>query len=68
MRGVPLAGEALGFGELGRYSEAATVQHDLIAAAQQAGSRDLIDALARNLALYDRGAPCRTPWTPDELP
>ncbi len=59
---------AMALAELGRYSEAATVQRDLIDAARQAGSRDLIDALARNLALYDRGTPCRTPWTPDELP
>ena len=59
---------AMALAELGQYAEAAAVQRDLIAAADQAGFRDIVDGLAGNLALYERGEPCRMPWTPDELP
>ena len=59
---------AMALAEVGQFAEAAAVQRDLIAAATQAGASDVVDDLAVNLALYERGQPCRTPWTPDELP
>ena len=59
---------AMSLAELGRYGEAATVQRDLLAAASRAGLRDTADGLTANLRLYERGQPCRQPWTPEELP
>ena len=59
---------AMALAEVGRHAEAATVQRDLIAAASQTGLRDTATALGANLRRYERGRPCRQPWTPDELP
>ena len=56
---------AMALAEVGRYTEAATVQRDLIAAARQS---DLRASLASNLRRYERGLPCRQPWTAAELP
>ncbi len=58
---------AMALAEVGRFGEAETVQRDLIAAASQTGLRDA-GVLAANLRRYERGLPCRRPWTPDELP
>ena len=51
-----------------RYEEAARVQRDLMQGAERAGLRQVVPRLAANLALYERGQPCRTPWPPDEIP
>ena len=59
---------AMAHAELGQYGQAAAIQRDLISAAGKAGLRDLVPRLTRNLALYERGEPCRTPWTADEIP
>ena len=59
---------AMALAEVGRYAEAATVQRDLVAAAAQSGLRDTATALGANLRRYERGLPCRQPWTADELP
>lgn len=59
---------AMSLAEVGRYGEAATVQRDLLAAAREAGLRDTADGLAANLRRYERGLPCRQPWTAEELP
>ena len=59
---------AMALAEVGRYPEAATVQRDLVAAASQSGLRDTAAALGANLRRYERGLPCRRPWTPEELP
>ncbi len=59
---------AMALAEVGRYAEAATVQRDLIAAARQSGLRDAAAGLAGNLRRYERGLPCRQPWTLEELP
>ena len=59
---------AMALAEVGRYAEAATVQRDLIAAADRTGLRDAATALAANLRRYERGVPCRQPWAPEELP
>jgi tetratricopeptide (TPR) repeat protein len=54
--------------ELGNFSEAVAIQRDIIAAASRAG----LDADARrmqaNLALYEKGQPCRMPWSHQEAP
>ena len=59
---------AMALAEVGRFGEAATVQRDLIAAAGQTGLRDAADVLSANLRRYERGLPCRQPWSPEELP
>jgi len=59
---------AMAFAEMGQFAQAAAVQRDLIAAAEKAGLRDVVTRLAGNLKLYERGEPCRTPWTLDEIP
>ena len=59
---------AMALAEVGRYGEAATVQRDIIAATNRTGLRDAAAALAANLRRYERGRPCRQPWTPEELP
>lgn len=59
---------AMAYAELGQYEQAATIQRDLMSAAEKAGLRDLLPRLAANLARYERREPCRTPWTADEIP
>ena len=59
---------AMAYAELGQFAQAVGVQRDLIASAEKAGLRDLVPRLKANLALYERGEPCRTPWTADEIP
>jgi len=59
---------AMMLAELGEYAQAAAVQRDVLAAAEQAGLADVARRLEVNLELYDRGEPCRTPWTDQELP
>jgi hypothetical protein len=52
---------------LGDYTEAAAVQHEIIAAAGKAGLHDAVQRMAENLRLYQRRQPNRTPWRPDEV-
>jgi len=59
---------AMALAELGEYAQAAAVQRDVIAAARSAGLHDVLRHLIANLNLYERGQPCRTPFTDDELP
>lgn len=54
--------------ELGRSREAQALQGDLIAAATRAGLAPMALRLEARLQLYDRADPCRTPWTPEEMP
>jgi tetratricopeptide (TPR) repeat protein len=58
---------AMALAEVGRYAEAARIQRDLIAGGERAGRQDIVRRLARNLELYERREPCRTPWTEDEM-
>ena len=45
------------------------VQRDVRGTGEQAGvSNDVVRRLTDNLTRYERGLPCRRPWTPDELP
>lgn len=59
---------AMAYAELGQYAQAASIQRDLMTAAENAALRDLLPRLAANLASYERREPCRTPWTADEIP
>ncbi len=59
---------AMALAELGRFDEAAAVQRDLVKGAEKGGLNVIARRLTRNLALYERRMPCRTPWTDDEMP
>lgn len=59
---------AMALAASGEFARAAAVQRDLITAAEKAGLTTLRASLAANLVLYERGEPCRTPWTADEMP
>ena len=62
------ATEAMALAELGEYEQAAAVQRNVIAAAEQAGLRETALHMRENLKLYEHRQPCRTPFTSDELP
>ena len=54
--------------KLASTDRAAGVQRDLLAAAGKAGLPAVGQRLARNLALYEKRQPCRTPWADEEMP
>ena len=66
---TPDVGEtmAMALAELGRYGEAIAIQRDLIAGGEKAGAPDVVRRLKDNLLRYERGEPCRTPWSEEEL-
>ena len=59
---------AMSLAESGRYDQAAAVQRDVIAAAERAGLTQVARHMGENLQLYQRRAPCRTPWRDGEIP
>ena len=59
---------AMALAEVGQYAEAASWQREVMSMAAQAGRDDLVQLMAANLMLYERGQPCRTPWRDDEMP
>ena len=59
---------AMALAEVGRYAEAASWQREVMSMADQAGRYDLVQLMAGNLRLYERGEPSRTPWRDDEMP
>jgi tetratricopeptide (TPR) repeat protein len=59
---------AMTLAELGDYPHAASIQRDVMAAADHAGQTAMHARLAVRLALYDKAEPCRTPWTDEEGP
>ena len=59
---------AMTLAELAQYERAAVVERDVMAAAERAGRGDIARRMAENLSLYERRAPCRTPWRDGEMP
>lgn len=59
---------AMAMAEMGRFEDAASLQRDLMTGAGRAGLHDVTARLQRNLDLYERRQPCRTPWSDEELP
>jgi hypothetical protein len=53
--------------ELGNFEEATAIQRGVLAAAARAGFDQAVRRMTANLALYEHGQPCRTPWEDDEL-
>jgi tetratricopeptide (TPR) repeat protein len=58
---------AMALAELGQYDQAASIQRDVIRSADKAGLPAAGKRLSKNLALYERHQPCRTPWELDEI-
>ena len=58
---------AMALAEQGNFAQAAGIQRDVIAAARKAGLAATAQRMTDNLALYERGQPCRTPWIEDDL-
>ncbi len=58
---------AMALAETGRFTEAAGLQRDLIAAARSAGRSDLAATLEDNLRLYASNRACRTPWRDEDV-
>ena len=59
---------AMTLAELGEFTQAASIQRELIGAAEAAQLPALAGRLRVNLELYERNEPCRTPWPPDAMP
>jgi len=60
---------AMALAESGQYATAAGVQREIRATIQKSGeSADVLRRVGENLVQYERGRPCRRPWTADELP
>jgi tetratricopeptide (TPR) repeat protein len=60
---------AMALAESGQYATAAAVQRDVRATIQKSDrSDDVLRRVGENLNRYERGLPCRRPWTPEELP
>ena len=57
---------AMAFAELGRFEEAVEWQRFAMTIAADSARRDVSRAMSVNLARYQRGEPCRTPWRDDE--
>jgi tetratricopeptide (TPR) repeat protein len=58
---------AMALAELGQYQQAAGIQRDLIAGGEKAGAHQIVRRLTENLRRYERGEPCRTPFSDEEL-
>jgi len=53
---------AMAFAETGDYDQAKQWQNNAIDVAKTDNRGDVMPRLKRNLALYESGKPCRTPW------
>ncbi len=57
---------AMALAETGQLERAVQVQRSMISDLQGNQRFDLVKLLAGNLALYERGQPCRLPWREDD--
>jgi tetratricopeptide (TPR) repeat protein len=57
---------AMTYAELGDYRQAAAIQRGVLASARQGGLESDVRRIIANLQRYERGQPCRVPWTDDE--
>lgn len=58
---------AMAHAELGQFEAAVAVQRAVLEAARAGGDQAAVRRISRNLQLYERRQPCRTPW-PDDHP
>jgi hypothetical protein len=59
---------AMTLAEIGDFTQAASVQRDVIAAARRNGLGELPERMGENLRLFEKRQPSRTPWRDGELP
>jgi len=57
---------AMALAETGQFEHAVEVQRAMISDLQRNQRFDLVQLLAENLPLYERGQPCRLPWREDD--
>jgi tetratricopeptide (TPR) repeat protein len=57
---------AMALAETGKFTEAAAVQREAMAALRAQGRGDLAQRLTANLQRYESGVACRTPWPDDD--
>jgi tetratricopeptide (TPR) repeat protein len=57
---------AMALAETGDFTQAASVQRDVMAAASRAGLSADATRMGRNLRLYEQRRPCREPWSDDD--
>jgi Flp pilus assembly protein TadD len=57
---------AMALAETGDFTQAASVQRDVRAAASAAGHTADASRMGRNLRLYEQRRPCREPWADDD--
>jgi tetratricopeptide (TPR) repeat protein len=64
-----LVGEtlAMAYAETGDFAQAAAVQREVRTAASNAALAADVRRMSANLALYERGRPCRTPWPDNDV-
>jgi tetratricopeptide (TPR) repeat protein len=58
---------AMTLAELGQYDQAVAIQRDVMKSADKAGMTTGAKRMGKNLSLYERREPCRTPWETDEI-
>jgi tetratricopeptide (TPR) repeat protein len=58
---------AMALAEYGDFQQAVMIQRDVMAAAEHAGLTAQLARMKRNLDLYERHQPCRTPFADDDL-
>ena len=60
---------AMALAESGQFATAASVQREVRATLEKSGASDaVLRRVGENLNRYERGLPCRQPWTAEELP
>ncbi len=57
---------AMALAERGQFAEAVAIQRQLMEASSRQGLDAVTKRMAANLLRYERGQPCRMPWTPDD--
>jgi tetratricopeptide (TPR) repeat protein len=57
---------AMALAETGDFTQAVSVQRDVLAAARKAGLEWHARRMTRNLRLYEQRRPCREPWSQDD--
>ena len=57
---------AMALAETGDFTQAVSVQRDVLAAATNAGLAADASRIGRNLRLYEQRRPCRQPWADDD--
>ena len=57
---------AMAYAEVGNFSQAASIQREVLGSASRAGLNADVRRMTANLRLYERGQACRTPWQANE--